>query len=109
MVVAPDAVVGVIERAGEIGAGIGEREAVARAAMLGWQLEHGDAIDDFGLDRNEMVRIDLVRHFEQNAAFMPALALRRVRRPGGVARREIERGGVLGLGLHPGIDPLGET
>ena len=29
LVVAPDAVVGVIERAGEIGAGIGQREAVA--------------------------------------------------------------------------------
>ena len=31
LVVAPDAVVGVVERAGEIGAGIGQREAVARA------------------------------------------------------------------------------
>src|SRR5262249_56459016 len=40
LVVAPDAVVGVIERAGEIGAGIGERETVARAAMCGRQLEH---------------------------------------------------------------------
>src|SRR5262249_2858719 len=59
LVVAPDAVVGVIERAGEIGAGIGERETVARAAMCGRQLEHRHAIDDFGLDRNQMVRIDL--------------------------------------------------
>ncbi len=109
MVVAPDAVVGVIERAGEIGAGIGEREAVAHAAMLGRQLEHGRAIDDFGLDRNQMVRIDLVRHLEQNAAFMPVPALQRVCRPGGVARREIERSGVLGFRLHPGIDPLGEA
>jgi hypothetical protein len=33
LVVTPDAVVGVIERAGEIGARIGQRETVARAAM----------------------------------------------------------------------------
>ena len=32
LVVAPDAVIGLVERAGEIGAGIGQREAVARAA-----------------------------------------------------------------------------
>ena len=38
LVVAPDAVVGLVERAGEIGAGIGEREALASAAMRGRQL-----------------------------------------------------------------------
>src|SRR5262249_56180178 len=71
LVVAPDAVVGVIERAGEIGARIGQRKTVARATMRGRQLEHRDAIDDFSLDWNKMVRIDLVRDLAQNAAFVP--------------------------------------
>src|SRR5262249_56402858 len=97
---------GVSERGGEIGAGIGQRETVARATMRGRQLEHRDAIDDFGLDWNKMVRIDLVRDLEQNAAFVPVPALRRVRRPGGVAGGKVERGGVLRLGLHPRVNPL---
>src|SRR5262249_5851571 len=71
LVVAPDAVVGVIERAGEIGARIGQRKTVARATIRWRQLEHRDAIDDFSLDWNKMVRIDLVRDLAQNAAFVP--------------------------------------
>ena len=109
LVVTPDAVVGVIERAGEIGARIGQREAVAGAAMRGRQLEHGDAVDDLGLDRHQMQRIDLVRHLEQHAALVGVLALGRVRRPGGVAGGGVERGGVLGLGLHPALDVLGKA
>ena len=76
LVVAPDAVVGVIERAGEIHSGIGERKAVARAPLRRRQLEHGDAVDHLGLDRHEMIGIDLVRHLEQHAALVPALAVR---------------------------------
>ena len=109
MVVAPDAVVGVIERAGEIGARVGECEAIACAPMRNRQLEHSHAIHDLGLDRNEVVRVDFARQLEQHAAFVPVLALRRVRCPGGVARGKIERGRMLGLGLHPCVDPLSEA
>ena len=109
LVVAPDAVVGMIERTGEIGAGIGQREAVAQTAMRARQLEHGHAVHHFGLDRNEMVRVDLVRQLEQDAGLVQLLALRRMRRPGGVAGGEVERRGVLRLGLHPGIDAFGEA
>ena len=109
LVVAPDAVVGVIERAGEIGAGIGQREAVAGAAVRLGQLEHRHAVDRFGLDRHEMERIDLVRHLEQHAALVGALAFRRMGRPGGIACGGVERGGVFGLGLHPAIDMFGEA
>ena len=59
-----------VERAGEIGAGIGQREAVARAAMRARQLEHRDAVDHLGLDRHQMVRVDLVRHLEQDAGLV---------------------------------------
>ena len=128
-----------IERAGEIGAGIGQRETVARTAQRARQLEHGHAVHHFGFDRNEMVRVDLVRQLEQHAGLVQRLALRRVRRPGGIARGEIERGvrrrarfrasvrrahfkrvaalaarfarqrGIVCFGLHPGIDAFGET
>ena len=109
LVVAPDAVVGVVERAGEIGALIGQREAVARAPMRRRQLEHGDAVDDLGLDRHQMLRIDLVRDLEQHAALVGLLPLRRVCCPGGVARRDVKRGRVLGLGLHPALDRVAKS
>ncbi len=109
LVVAPDAVVGVVERAGEVHARIGERKAVTGAAMRRRQLEHRHPVDHLGLDRHQMVRIDLVRHLEQDAALVQPLAFRRVRRPGSVAGGELERLGVLGLGLHPGLDLLGEA
>ena len=55
-----------------------------------------------------MQRIDLVRHPEQHAALVGALALGRVRRPGRIAGGGVERGGVLGLVLHPALDLGGE-
>ncbi len=45
------------------------RSRRARADALR-QLEHGDAVDHLGLDRHEVVRIDLVRHLEQDAALV---------------------------------------
>ena len=109
LVVAPDAVIGMVERPGEISAGIGEREAVARAPMRRRQREHRDAFDDLGFYRNQIVRIGLARQLEQHAARVPAPAFERVRCPGGIAGGDIEGGGVVGLGLHPGVDPLGKT
>ena len=86
LVVAPDAVISVIERAGEIRSLVGQGETVARTAMRGGQLEHRDAVDDLGLDWNEAMRIDLARQLEQHPVSVPVLALRGVRRPGGVLR-----------------------
>jgi hypothetical protein len=40
---------------------------------------------------NEMVGIDLVRHLEQDAGFVPLPALRRVHRPGGVVAKAARR------------------
>ena len=70
-------------------------EAVAGPTMGVGQLEHRHAVDHFGRDRDEMVRVDLVGHLEQDAALVPALAFRRVRGPGGIAGGEVESRGVL--------------
>src|SRR5262249_2427487 len=75
------------------------------APLRGRQLEHRHAVHNLGLNRNEIVRVDFARQLEQDAAFVPALALRRVGCPGSVARGKIECGGMLGPGLHPGVDP----
>ena len=109
LVVAPDAVIRLVERAGEIGAGIGQREAVAQAPLLLGQAQHGDAVLDHRLDRHEMIGIDLVRHLEEHARLVPFLALGRERRPGGVARGEIERCGICFFIAEPAIDRGGKT
>ncbi len=76
--------------------------------MRGRQLQHGDAVDHLGLDRHQMLRIDLVGNLEQHAALVGVLALRRVRRPGGITGGDVKRGRVLGLGQHPALDRNGE-
>ncbi len=109
LVVTPDAVVGVVERTDEIGSGIGQREAVTRATSSTRQRQPGDAVDHLGHDRNEMLRVDLVRNLEQHAVPVELAALRGVHGPGGIAGGEIERRGVLHLVLHPALDGLGKA
>ena len=107
LVVAPDAVVGVVERGRQIHAGIGERETIARAHVLRPEAEHGDAVLDRRLNGNEMRHLELVRHLEEHAAAMSRLPLRRERRPGCIARGEVERRPMLGLRRHPARDMRG--
>ena len=72
---APDAVVRLVERACEIGAGIGEGEAFALAPVLLRQMQHGDAVLHHRLDRHEMRHVELVRHLEEHARAMLARVL----------------------------------
>jgi hypothetical protein len=53
--------------------------------------------------------LDLVRNLEQHAAPVPVLARRAMGRPGGVARRDVERLGVLGFVAHADFDLFGEA
>src|SRR6185312_4071434 len=108
LVVAPDAVIRLVERAEEVGAGIGEGETVARTVMLLGQAQHRDAVDELALDRDEMLHIELVRHLEEDSAAMRLAARRRERRPGGVVRGERQRLAMLRLGLEPGGNVAGE-
>ena len=92
LVVAPDAVVGVIERAHEIVARVGQREALAMAQQRPRQLHARHAVDHLGLDRHEMLEVELVRHLEQRPVAMTPLALGMMQRPGGVARQRLDLG-----------------
>ena len=109
LVVTPDAVIGLVERAGQAHALVGQAEALAMAPMIARQAHHGDTVDGHGLDRHQMRRIELVRHLEQHAALMLGLALGRERRPGGIALGLVQRVGMLGFRSEPAIDMRGEA
>ena len=57
LLVAPDAVVGLVERAGEIGPGVGQLESLAPPEMLVAEPEGGVALALLRDDRNEPLRI----------------------------------------------------
>ncbi len=92
LVVAPDAVVGVIERAHRIEARIGQCKSLAVTQQRPRQLEPGHAVDDFRLDRHEMLEVELVRHLEERPVAMARLAFGAVQRPGGVLRQRLDPG-----------------
>ena len=92
LVVAPDAVVGVIERAHQVEAFVGQRKALAMTQHRPRQLQARDAVDHLGLDRHEMLEVELVRHLEQRPVAVALLALGMMQRPGGVARQRLDRG-----------------
>src|SRR4029077_20144810 len=74
LVVAPDAVIRLIHPAGEVGAGIGQRKAVARPPMIFRPAQHRDAVALDRLDRHEMVHVEAVRYLEQQASLVARLA-----------------------------------
>ena len=64
LVVALDAVMRLVERAGQVHAGIGELEALAMPVMLGMELQLRHAVFEQRFDRHQMIGIDLVRDAE---------------------------------------------
>ncbi len=97
-----------IERAAEIEAMVGERETLAMAQHRPRQAHTRDAVDDLGFDRNQMLEVELVRHFEERSVMVTALALGMVQRPGGILG---ERGdlGRRRLDLELRTDQLAHT
>ncbi len=104
---APDAVIRLVERAGEVGAAVGQRKAFALAPFVLGQAQHRDAVARDGLDRHEMLHVEPLRHLEQHAAAVLFPALGRQSGPGGVALRQVERGGVAGFVVEPARDMPG--
>ncbi len=87
LVVAPDAVVRMVEGAHEVEALVGERKPLAMPQQRPRQLHADDAIDRLGLDRHEMLEVELVRHLEQRPVVMALLALGMMQRPGSIPRQ----------------------
>ena len=109
LLVAPDAVVRLVERAGEIHAGVGQREALAPPHVVAGELPGVDAVHVRQLERHELHVVELARRAEQHAALVRGAAFRRVRRPRGIAQRHVERRGVRGLVLLPARHRVGEA
>ena len=92
LLVAPDAVVGVVEAMYPVAAVVRQAEAVALAPAVMRQDMRRDAVPQVGLGRHEPLRIDLARLLEQHTAAMRCAALGRVQGPGGISQRLVERG-----------------
>ena len=78
-----------VQRPHQIEALVGEGKALAMAQHRPRQLHARHTVDDLGLEWNEMLEVELVRHLEQRPVLMPALALGMMQRPGGVARQRL--------------------
>ena len=109
LVVAPDAVIRLVERAGEIGAGVGQAEPVTRPPIVFRQTQHRDAVPHDRFGRHEVVHVEPVRHPEQQAAPVPGASGRGQRRPGGIFERGAQRQLVRGLVLEPARDGIRVT
>ena len=103
---APDAVIGLVERAGEVGAGVRQRKAVAAAPVVLGQPQHRDPV---AYDGSTGTRCCMSRRCGTRTARRggACVALGRQGRPGGVALRHIKRRRIAGLVLEPICDMLG--
>ncbi len=99
---APDAVVRLVERADEVRAGVGELEAFAIALVPPGDPERVRAIVLRLHDvRQQIVRIDFSGLLEEHPCAIALAACIGEERPRGIAEREIEVLGVIGLVAHP--------
>ena len=101
LVVAPDAVIRLVERAGEVGAGVGQREPVARPPVVLGQTQHRDAVPhrSFRPARGGACRAGAARGTAGRA--VPGASGRGQRRPGGILERGAQRQRVRGLVIEP--------
>ena len=101
LLVAPDAVVRLVECGDQVHPPVGQREAVALAQVIAGELPGRHAADGGPRERNEVHVIELARGAEQHAPAVVGAPRLRVRRPGRVAQREVEPRGVVRLVLLP--------
>ena len=98
-----------IERGRETHAGIGKRKSLTPPDVVAFELPCARSAHVGQLDRNKLHVVELARRAEQHAAFVRGAAFRRVRRPCGIAQRDVERRGVRGLVLLPARNRVGEA
>ncbi len=88
LVVAPDAVIRLVERADKVGAMVGQGKPFAVPPLVFGQAQHRHALALDGLDRDQMVRVQPLRHLEQHPTPVLFAAIGRERGPGGIALRQ---------------------
>ena len=108
LLVAPDAVVRLVERADEIDTRIGELETCAAANMRGLSGERATAAGGIRDHRHEPLIVELVRRLEQHARPMQHFARGRQRGPCRVAQCQLEFSHVRRLIRLPASDVLRE-
>src|SRR5690242_2015016 len=104
-----DAVVSLVERAYEICAWIRELESLPVTPLIAFQFELDEVARGAGLDRHQVMHVELMRLFEQHANFMFLFALRRKRSPGGVMGGDLQLFFVRTLLLEPTRHMVRET
>ena len=99
LLVAPNAVACLVERAHEIGAGVGQCEPFAAAQVVRGHVIGGKPGVFVDLDRHQAQRVQLARHLEEDATAVPLAPRVGLHRPGGVVQRELDLLGMRGLVL----------
>ncbi len=100
LLMAPDAVIGLVQGTDQIGAGVRESEPVAPTHM--GERVHGNAVLVVRFDRHQALKIELLRQLEQYARMMLVLSLPGMHRPGRIAQRCIDFVRVGTFLLQPG-------
>ena len=103
-----DAVVGVVEGAGEVCAGVCELEAFTVTPVFGGELELDQAVGFDSGGGNEVFHIQLMRSFEEDSGAVFRFAGGGEGGPGGVLGGEEKSGGVGSFGVF-GRSPLGDV
>ena len=109
LMVALDAVGSLVERALEVGAGVGEMEAFAVTPVVAREGKLVHAVDEDFVDRHEMQNIDLLGELEEDAVMMFGFAAGGKRSPSSILSGELELRGVFGFRIEPERDVAGET
>src|SRR6516162_11134702 len=109
LLVAPDAVMRLVEASGKIGTAIGEREAFAPTQMIVGQSPRLNAIVLLVLDGNEVYEVELARRFEKNAIPVQPASLGRMRGPRRIAKREVDLAGMRRFVRAPFADETREA
>ena len=109
LVMAPDAIVRLVERACQVGARIGERKTLPPPQMVRVQPVAREARAGVGhLVMHQMRIVELFRYPEQDASAVPGNTRRAEHRPGGITLREVEFGRLAGCILLPAQHMIGK-
>jgi hypothetical protein len=101
LLVAPDAVVRLVETGGEVHPRIGEREALPSPQVIAGELPRRHAVHFGRFERHQLHVVDLARRAEEHARLVQRAARRRVRGPCGIAQGQVQPAGVRRFVLLP--------
>lgn len=108
LVVALDAVVGMVQRGSQVHSMVGEPKTFPVTPTILWQTHLNEIVSLNGLDGNQVVHVELVGRFEENSGMMPRLTLGSEHGPLRVASGGGQFGFVVRFAVKPAGDVTGE-